>query len=127
MNKLTKKVKKSQLVKEFVSSLNGILGLTNRELELLQFLINDELNSSTTSLVDIDVTSTENRKIINKTLGITADNLSRYIKKFRQKGILIRDKINNSDKVNPVLIPEVIKDRVQLTIILRIDDGIETK
>lgn len=127
MNKLTKKVNKSQLVKEFVSSLNGILGLTNRELELLQFLINDELNSSNTSLVDIDVTSTENRKIINNVLGITADNLSRYIKKFRQKGILIRDKINNSDKVNPVLIPEVIKDRVQLTIILRIDDGIETK
>lgn len=127
MNKLTKKVNKSQLVKEFVSSLNGILGLTNRELELLQFLINDELNSSNTSLIDIDVTSTENRKIINNVLGITADNLSRYIKKFRQKGILIRDKINNSDKVNPVLIPEVIKDRVQLTIILRIDDGIETK
>lgn len=39
MNKLVKSVNKTDLTTEFLNSLNGILNLTRRELELLDTLI----------------------------------------------------------------------------------------
>lgn len=40
MNKLGKKVSKADLLKEFLRGLNGVLNITNRELEILETLIN---------------------------------------------------------------------------------------
>lgn len=65
--------------------------------------------------------STENRKYIRKTLGITPDNLSRYITKFKNQGILVKGKIEDEVMVNKALIPEIIGDRVQITIILKVN------
>jgi len=67
------------------------------------------------------VISTENRKYIRKTLGITPDNLSRYITKFKNQGILVKGKIEDEVMVNKALIPEIIGDRVQITIILKVN------
>lgn len=39
MNKLVKVISKTDLYKEFLRSLNGILDLTDRELELLETFI----------------------------------------------------------------------------------------
>ncbi|UVX68588.1 MAG: plasmid replication protein [Bacteriophage sp.] len=65
--------------------------------------------------------STENRKYIRKTLGITPDNLSRYITKFKNQGILVKGRVEDEVMVNKALIPEVIGDRVQITIVLRLN------
>lgn len=65
--------------------------------------------------------STENRKCIRKTLGITPDNLSRYITKFKNQGILVKGRVEDEVMVNKALIPEVIGDRVQITIVLRLN------
>lgn len=65
--------------------------------------------------------STENRKYIRKTLGITPDNLSRYITKFKNQGILVKGRVEDEVMVNKALIPEVIGDRVQITILLRLN------
>jgi hypothetical protein len=67
------------------------------------------------------VISTENRKYIRKTLGITPDNLSRYITKFKNQGILVKGRVEDEVMVNKALIPEVIGDRVQITIVLRLN------
>jgi hypothetical protein len=55
-------------------------------------------------------------------LGITPDNLSRYLSKFKEQGLLVRGKIDNEWLVNKILIPEIIKDRVQITIILKVNE-----
>jgi hypothetical protein len=68
------------------------------------------------------VISTENRKYITHTLGITPDNLSRYLSKFKEQGLLVKGKIDNEWLVNKILIPEIIKDRVQITIILKVNN-----
>lgn len=68
------------------------------------------------------VLSANNRKYVEKELGITADNQSRYYKKFKDLGYLVKGKIDRQWLVNQILIPQVIKDRVQITIILRIDE-----
>lgn len=121
MNKLVKKVSKTDLYKEFLKSLNGILDLTNRELELLATFIDLDINTSKLPNISKNVISAENRKYIKRTLGITPDNLSRYIAKFKSQGILVKGEIEDEVKVNKVLIPEIIGDRVQITIILRLN------
>lgn len=121
MNKLVKGVSKTDLYNEFLRSLNGILKLTDRELELLSTFIQIDINTPKLPNISKNVISTENRKYIRKTLGITPDNLSRYITKFKNSGILAKGKIEDEVIVNKALIPEVIGDRVQITIILRLN------
>ena len=119
MNKLVKGVSKTDLYNEFLKSLNGILDLTDRELQLLSTFIQLDINTPKLPNISKNVISTENRKYIRKTLGITPDNLSRYITKFKNQGILVKGRVEDEVMVNKALIPEVIGDRVQITIVLR--------
>lgn len=123
MNKLVKHVKKEDLYSEFLKALNGITDLPNRELQLLTLLVRLQAEPQ---LSDNDpetgVLSANNRKYVEKELGITPDNQSRYYKKFKDLGYLVKGKIDKQWLVNQILIPQVIKDRVQLTIILRINE-----
>ena len=73
MNKLVKGVSKTDLYNEFLRSLNGILKLTDRELELLSTFIQIDINTPKLPNISKNVISTENRKYIRKTLGITPD------------------------------------------------------
>ena len=77
-------------------------------------LSNNDLESGVISAV--------NRKYIEKETGITQDNQSRYYKKFKDLGYLVKGKIDRQWLVNQILLPQVIKDRVQITIILRINN-----
>lgn len=120
MNKLVKTVSRTDLYKEFLKSLNGILDLTDRELELLATFIDIDINTPKLPNISKNVISTENRKYIRKVLGITPDNLSRYITKFKNQGILVKGKIEDEVMVSKALVPEIIGDRVQVTIVLRI-------
>ena len=123
MNKLVKTIKKDDLYSEFLKALNGITDLPNRELQLLTLLVRLQIEPQ---LSDNDpetgVLSANNRKFIEKELGITADNQSRYYKKFKDLGYLVKGKIDRQWLVNQILIPQVIKDRVQITIVLRIEE-----
>lgn len=119
MNKLVKTVSKADLHLEFLKSLNGILELTNREIQVLEALIT--LTVAQTKQNDEGVTSTANRKILQRTLHISPDNLSRCLSGFKRKGILVYDRQIDEFIVNKALIPDVIGDRVQITIVLRLD------
>lgn len=121
MNKLVKTVSKADLYKEFLKSLNGILDLTDRELELLATLVDIDVNTPKLSELSKNVISTDNRKYIRRILGITPDNLSRYINKFKERGFLVKGKIEDEIMVNKALVPEIIGDRIQITIVLRIN------
>lgn len=121
MNKLVKSVSKSDLIMEFLKGLNGVLDLTARELELLATFVELDINTPKLPNIHKNVISTENRKYIKNTLGITPDNLSRYIARFKAQGILIKGKAEDEVYVNKALIPEIIGDRVQITIILRVN------
>lgn len=120
MNKLVKTVSRTDLYKEFLKSLNGILDLTDRELELLATFIDIDINTPKLPNISKNVISTENRKYIRKILGITPDNLSRYITKFKNQGILVKGRVEDEVMVSKALVPEIIGDRVQVTIVLRI-------
>ena len=121
MNKLVKTVKRADIIYEFLKSLNGILGVTDRELELLSKFVELDMNHNS-ALGYKNVASTDNRKMIRRELGITPDNLSRYISKFKDKGLLVHGKADDELYVNKILIPEIVKDRVQLTIIIKTNE-----
>ena len=69
-----------------------------------------------------NIIGTESRKYIHETMGIGFDNLSRYIAKFKNKGILVSDKYDKDRmNVNKALIPEIIGDRIQITVVIKIE------
>lgn len=122
MNKLVKTVNKGNLYYEYLNALNGILQLTNRELELLTKFVELDVNFTPIHGVSKNVANTDNRRMIKSTMGITPDNLSRYISKFKKEGLLVQGKAEDELVVNKILIPEIIKDRVQITLILRVNE-----
>lgn len=119
MNKLVKTVSKKDLNYEYLNTLNGILKLTDRQLELLAKLVELDMAHDYDEDGDINVISTTNRKLIHNELDFAYDNLSRYIKSLKKKGYLIKNKTQDGWMVNPILKPEIVKDRVQITIILK--------
>lgn len=129
MNKLVKTVNKDNLYYEYLNALNGILQLTDRELELLTKFVELDVNFDSTLGISKNIANTNNRRMIKSTMGITPDNLSRYISKFKKEGLLVQGKAEDELIVNKILIPEIIKDRVQITLILRVneEDKVGTK
>ena len=120
MNKLVKSVDRDQLIPEFLHTMNGILGLTGRELQLMETLIKFDMDYQDQPNANKNIANRQNRKWITENLGITKDNLSRYIKSFKEKGILKAGPAEDELCVNKALIPIIIGDRLQLTIILKI-------
>ena len=122
MNKLVKSVSNSNLYYEFLQSLNGILKLTDRELELFAILLKFDVDYVKVPNKPKNIANTANRKWIIENLGITRDNLSRYLKKFRDEGFIVRGRTEGELYVARALIPVIINDRVQITIILKVDE-----
>lgn len=119
MNKLVKTVKRSDLYREFLKSLDGVLQLTTREQDIMVLLIELDINTPKLPGYNKNIISTENRRYLRTATGITNDNLSRYIGNLREKGLIVKGRADDEWMVNPALIPEIIADRVQITIVLR--------
>lgn len=95
-------------------------------MELLEWYIALTKKAANSSEYDKNVISTYNRKLAKAELGITLDNLCRYISKFKSKGILVETKVEGEAVVNQALIPDIINDRVQLIVVLRINEDTES-
>ena len=122
MNKYEKKVKKSNLYKEFVSILNGKLQLSQRETDLLSLLVKiDSEWAPRYSGEEKNILSTDNRRFIMKETRINKSNLSKYINILRDKGILLIE--NGKYVISPFLSPIIDKDRVTVIFNLVIDEN----
>jgi hypothetical protein len=60
-----------------------------------------------------------------KELGFTPDNLCRLISKLKKMGYIKQGFAEDEWEVNKILIPEIISDRVQISIVLKVDDAAE--
>lgn len=124
MNTLAKTINTSELSIEFLRSLNGLMNLTNRELYILSIMLDIQMEIDKKKL-KVNVDSAQNRKIIMSMSGVTRDNLSRYIKKYKNRGILVYN--NKLLSINKVLVPYIIGGKsVQIVMVLKIksDDSL---
>ena len=120
MNKLVKTVNQDQLTREFLLALNGILQLTSKQIDIMCILIDlyptlKPINNDQESIISARI-----RKLIMSKTGTTADNLSRHLKQFRDKGLVVPTKYEGIYTLNKAIVPELINDRVQITLILKI-------
>ena len=122
MNKFIKTITPDRLSYEFLRSLNGLLDLTDRELELLSTFLDVHQRNLKSRKYRSAIDATENRKEIMFITGITKDNLSRYIKMFKDKKIFVKD--SGLTSFNRALIPVIIANKVvQITMILKLNEN----
>ena len=86
MHSMTRKIKiQPQTTYQFLQVFNGILELTDKELEVLSLFID---NSDTVNLC-----SSETKKKVAKKLNIDNSNtLNIYVKRLKDKGAILKDK-----------------------------------
>ena len=88
MNQFKKKVQqRSNLYNEYVNIINGLLGLTNKQVLVLSKLM--ELNDITP--ITLSLLSKDNRREIIESCSIDECNLSTYLTLFKNKNLLIQD------------------------------------
>lgn len=121
MNKFIKSVKRSKLYQEYIRSINGLLNLTEKEILVLTEII--QLDVSYVKLAGTlkNVVNTVNRRYLISKLGISKENLSRMIRILKNKQLLIANSDSGEIIVNRALIPDIINDRIQVTMIIKID------
>lgn len=120
MNKLVKTINKNDLILEYINAINGPLKLTEREKSLICVFIKADIDYDKNPVGHKNVANKDVRKWITNNLGVTKDNLSRYIKSFRERGMLKVGPAEDELRVNRILVPDLVGDRVQLTIILKL-------
>lgn len=117
-----KSVPERKVIASYVTLINGILDLTTRQQDILIELIKIDL--SWTDKRRKDVTDPLSRKQIMKETLVNKNNLSRYIKKFKDDGILIVTE--DGCIVNPSLVPSELHTTGEIELLFKIkleEDG----
>lgn len=121
MNKFIKSVKRSKLYQEYIRSINGLLNLTEKEILVLTEIIQLDVSYIKLTGIPKNVVNTVNRRYLISKLGISKENLSRMIRILKNKQLLIANSDSGEIIVNRALIPDIINDRIQVTMIIKID------
>lgn len=121
MNKFIKSVKRSKLYQEYIRSINGLLNLTEKEILVLTEIIQLDVSYVKLTGIPKNVVNTVNRRYLISKLGVSKENLSRMIRILKNKQLLIANSDSGEIIVNRALIPDIINDRIQVTMIIKID------
>ena len=121
MNKFIKSVKRCKLYQEYIRSINGLLNLTEKEILVLTEIIQLDVSYVKLTGIPKNVVNTVNRRYLISKLGISKENLSRMIRILKNKQLLIANSDSGEIIVNRALIPDIINDRIQVTMIIKID------
>lgn len=116
------KIPKKNLYKKIINILNGTLELTEREKQVILVMIQLDLAWSPTFRDDFkNVLSTDNRRTIMKETNIHKANLVKYINKFKEKNLLIK---NSQDgwEIHPVILQPPVGGIVEIAYTIEISD-----
>ena len=130
-----KKVSKNNYVRECVVVLNGLLGLTPREIDILSSLIKlDSLWVPRTPIEVKNVLSTDSRRLIMKESNMNKSNFTKIVNKLTSIGLLVKSQ-DGKYVINELLKPTItrIKDKdsdtfkniVEIKFILEVADAIQ--
>lgn len=99
---------------DYTKVLNGLLGLTNKQVLVLSKLF--ELSHTTSKLL-----SRDNRREIIEVCNIDECNLSTYLTLFKQKKILV--KVGDIWKVDSNILPSIIENKVHMSFNIIVDES----
>ena len=130
-----KKVSKNNYVRECVVVLNGLLGLTPREIDILSSLIKlDSLWVPRTPIEVKNVLSTDSRRLIMKESNMNKSNFTKIVNKLTSIGLLVKSQ-DGKYVINELLKPTItrIKDKdsdtfkniVEIKFILEVADAVQ--
>ncbi len=105
----------TSLYTEYVNILNGVLQLSNREVEVLSFILAIDGSG------ERSINSKNARTAMTGYLSISEPNLSKYLNTLKSKGLIVRDPIDNKWVVNDYIRPDVIGGILEVTITLDLD------
>ena len=106
MNKYLKKIKPKSKYREFLKVLNGNLHLTDRELDVMSLLLKLDREWEPFEGHGVkNIVSTANRKYIMRETRITKNNLTKYIRDLRNRGLLYTNSEGGTE-VSPMFLPK---------------------
>jgi len=108
---LRKKVSNDSLYTEYVNILNGVLQLSNREAEVLSFILAIDGSG------EKSINSKNARNAITQYLSISEPNLSKYLNTLKSKGLIVRDP-ESKWVVNKYIRPDIVGGILEITITL---------
>lgn len=114
MSQFVKLVKRNNLLREYVGVLNGYLGLTDRQSQVLSELLNLSLTMKGSIL-----SKGTRRAIIDKT-GVGYCNLSSILTLLKMKGVLVKDS-ESGWRVQEQYLPQVDNDNCYINLTLKIE------
>ncbi len=90
MKTFRKKIKQKDVYKEYARILNGVLKLSDRELELFYLLLEIDDDKKPILNMENNILSTDTRKAIMHETRVNKNNLIKYINALVDKQILIK-------------------------------------
>lgn len=113
MNQYRKQIKQKNRYREFIRVLNGALQLTEREIDVLSLLIKIDVEWPSSQERYKNILSTDSRRQIMKETLINKSNLTKYVKNFKEHGIIQVDDYGNSH-INPVFKPDENDNKIEI-------------
>ncbi len=120
MKTFRKKIKQKDVYKEYARILNGVLKLSDRELELFYLLLEIDDDKKPILNMENNILSTDTRKAIMNETRINKNNLIKYINALVEKQILIKS--DNGYELNEFFKPLVDYNKTVINFELLIDN-----
>lgn len=120
MKAYRKTVNKTEVYKEYINILNGLLKLSGKEMEVLSLLLEIEATKQPILGSKQDLLCTDNRKALMKKTNINKNNLSKYLAVLKDRSIILKD--DNGNYINPLFIPDVVGNTSETVFVLDIED-----
>lgn len=121
MKVLQKTVRKYDIYKAYIKLINGMLNLTPKEVDIMALLVKFDYEWEPKTNGDFkDVISTDNRRAIMRDIRINKNNLTNYIVKFKEKGLLIKNE-NGGWEIPKEIVPVIDDNKLDMTFIIYID------
>jgi DNA-binding CsgD family transcriptional regulator len=112
MNKINIPVPIRNLPSTYIKVLNGVTGLSRKEIKVLEQLY----------FLEGELLSTKNRKLMQKRLDMSEYNLNNYLMMLKRKKVILRMSSDGKEyfQIHPNFIPKIVDNKVIVTFELEV-------
>lgn len=120
MKAYRKKIKRRELYRYFPVLTNSLLQFTDRELDVLGMLLYIQMAQPVFLGKTTDILSADNRRLIMTETRVNKNNLSKYIRKMKDMGVVLKDE--NGHYINDMFVPDIKDGVAEILFVLDIEE-----